>query len=194
MALISLSGDGQLTEGLTIAEIRNASQKGAAGFFDDALVPIFAAVRKHSGGSPVRVGHAHDVTGHVAGSAHYAGQALDLWMSPAQLRMLKKNLPEFMVDARDGGHFGGFGVYDWGIHVDTDLSKVERFWDDGKMQWAIRHWAVAPESPWMKPVEGGVVYTDNYTQGIQRPAGPSKPNWFLWILVGVALYLWVKKK
>jgi len=162
-------------------------------------------VRKYSGGQPAKINSAFRnfiPKGGSKNSAHLRGNALDIGLNAEQKKELKANLADFLNDATAFG-LKGFGVYNWGVHVDVDdVLPVENYWGyipDGATaaRWAgyIRHWGKEWLTPLYKDGETGAVYTTpippNEDKGHEDEAETtlSKILPFLLLAISIPLYL-----
>lgn len=139
---IDITKDRKLAEGLTTAEIRNASFQGAKDI-DSKLVSIFALLRKWAGNKPIKINSAYRnyvPKGGVKDSAHMRGNAFDLGMSADQIEKLRVTLPYWFPECWSLG-LRGLGIYNTFIHIDTEADKITNDWilQDGK-SYPLRHW------------------------------------------------------
>jgi len=144
MSRTTILGEGYLSEHLTRSEVRTKST-GILTTIDERLPEIFEIVRHYAGNKPAKINSAirnFIPDGGVQRSEHMLGNAFDIGLTPKQLSTLYDNRAEFLEAAHDAG-MAGFGVYSWGVHVDTDgQQKAVNFWavDDSSRQHLMRYW------------------------------------------------------
>jgi len=150
---ISIQGEGQMSPHFSRAEIRRVSS-GVLNDMDAKLFDVAEKLRFYSGNSSVRVTSAirdYIPTGGAKNSAHLRGNAVDIALSASQMKELQGNLLLFFDSVV--GKIGGFGVYNWGVHIDTEQDNISRFWSIKgiplKEYW-VRHWASGTDT-WMVP-------------------------------------------
>lgn len=159
---ISIQGEGKLSANLTKKEVRRVSYTGAKDINRDLPV-LFELVRFYSGKKSVRVSSAHRnyvPKKHGAkDSAHLRGNALDLVLDAGQIYLFRQNFSEFLKRAYEFG-LRGIGIYDWGVHIDTEGQKAVRVWNDGEADYYIRYWNYSKLDDLLEP-SGVSTYDDD---------------------------------
>lgn len=140
--LQELSDSHKLSDNLTVGEIKRKSYAGAPSI-DFRLPIIFEIIREYSGKRPAKINSAvrnYTPSGGVDDSAHRRGNALDIELDKQQLKLLKLSLTDWLPLAWSAG-LRGFGVYTWGVHIDTEHQNIKNAWGDGRTAYPLRHWA-----------------------------------------------------
>lgn len=158
--LSSIVPDSDYSDHLSGSEILSASTYGPndKAVIDTALFDLFELVRHYSGGNPARLNSAFRnfiPAGGSKNSSHLRGKAFDIGLSSGQMNTLKKNIRPFMSAATAAG-LCGFGVYDWGVHIDVDNSlPIKNRYTVPNCKdcevYKIRHWG---RSPWFISLTG----------------------------------------
>jgi len=122
------SGDNRFAPNFTDAELRSASS-GSLRDIDANVLGMATTVRTLVGDTSIRVNSLirnYIPAGGVQNSAHLRGNAIDLGMTPTQIKKFKAELPLFMDIW--GGKLGGIGFYSWGVHLDTEHENATKYW------------------------------------------------------------------